>query len=226
MTDDSTPSHLDAWSILEGDVPEEYQVYRRISAALEGILSSVPRLSAPQEVLTHIAQELEIVAAISKRYPQRSMEAGFAKLLTNETDVADVFEVFDFDGLAGLSNAVAPKLIYRINQSQVFAEATLGVQYQGPPGRVHGGFIAAIFDVVLARAQQLSGKIGLTGQLSVKYLDSTPINKPIRFEGHLDRVVGKKVFVSGACFFKDRKTAECNGIWVCPDFMNPNYHPN
>ncbi len=212
--------HKNAWSILEGEVPEKHKVYRRISFALADILSCVPRLSAPQDVLNDIAQELEVIAALVKRYPQRKMETRFSKLKSGDAEVADVFEVFDFDGLAGLANAVAPKLHYRFEESKVIAETNLGVQYQGPPGRVHGGFIAAIFDVVLARAQQLCGRVGLTGQLSVKYLDATPINHPIRFEATLDRVEGKKVFVSGACFYGKKKTAECNGLWICPEFMN------
>ena len=39
----------------------------------------------------------------------------------------------------------------------------VGPAYEGPPGCVHGGFIAAAFDEVLGSTQSLSGSPGMTG---------------------------------------------------------------
>ena len=47
--------------------------------------------------------------------------------------------------------------------------ATFGAAYEGPPGCVHGGFVAAAFDEVLGSTQSLSGEPGMTGRLTVNY---------------------------------------------------------
>ena len=46
--------------------------------------------------------------------------------------------------------------------SVVIGHATFEAAYEGPPGCVHGGFIAAYFDEVLGMAQSLSGNPGMT----------------------------------------------------------------
>jgi acyl-coenzyme A thioesterase PaaI-like protein len=61
------------------------------------------------------------------------------------------------------------------------------VAYEGPPGIVHGGFLAVFFDCVL---QQLNCDLGLTGRtsdLAVRYRRPTPILTPL--EVHAERAV-------------------------------------
>ena len=48
-----------------------------------------------------------------------------------------------------------------------WSEFTLGPVYEGPPGHVHGGLVAAMFDELLGFAQ-LSG--GFTGTLTIRYV--------------------------------------------------------
>jgi len=61
------------------------------------------------------------------------------------------------------------------------------VVYEGPPGIVHGGFLAVFFDCVL---QQLNCDLGLTGRtrdLAVRYRRPTPILTPLAV--HAERTV-------------------------------------
>ena len=93
-----------------------------------------------------------------------------------------------------------------------------GSAYEGPPGSVHGGVVAATFDEVLGMTQSLSGQPGMTGTLTVKYRRPTPLHRDLRFEGTLDRVDGRKIFTTGRCFDGDTLTAEAEGLFVRVDF--------
>ena len=93
-----------------------------------------------------------------------------------------------------------------------------GSAYEGPPGSVHGGVVAATFDEVLGMTQSLSGQPGMTGTLSVKYRRPTPLHRDLRFEGTLEGVDGRKIFTKGRCFDGDDLTAEADGLFVRVDF--------
>ncbi len=107
--------------------------------------------------------------------------------------------------LSGLSNPLAPPLTYRIvdGAETVHASAVFSSAYEGPAGCVHGGYLLAAFDEVLAAGQLPSGGIGMTGTVTVRLRAMTPIDTLIEFAAGTDRVDGRKVFTWA--------TASCRG---------------
>ncbi|QTI71005.1 PaaI family thioesterase [Gordonia polyisoprenivorans] len=61
-------------------------------------------------------------------------------------------------------------------------ETTLvcGAEHEGGPGVAHGGWIAATFDEVTGHVTLLSGRLAVTGQMTVSYLKPVPIERPLR----------------------------------------------
>ena len=53
--------------------------------------------------------------------------------------------------------------------------------YEGPPGIVHGGFLAVFFDCVLQQLNCDLGVAGKTTDLAVRYRRPTPLSTPLRF---------------------------------------------
>jgi acyl-coenzyme A thioesterase PaaI-like protein len=125
---------------------------------------------------------------------------------------------FDHSPIIGQANPIAPPLHVQRYDDKVVALATFGSAYEGPPGSVHGGMVAAAFDEVLGMAQSLGGAPGMTGTLTVKYRKPTPLHRELRFEGTLDRVDGRKLFTSGRCYDGDTLTAEAEGLFISVDF--------
>jgi len=125
---------------------------------------------------------------------------------------------FDHSPIIGQANPIAPPLRIQRYDDKVVALATFGSAYEGPPGSVHGGMVAAAFDEVLGMAQSLGGAPGMTGTLTVKYRKPTPLHRELRFEGTLDRVDGRKLFTSGRCYVGDTLTAEAEGLFITVDF--------
>lgn len=70
--------------------------------------------------------------------------------------------------------------------------------YQGPPGAVHGGIVAAHLDEVLgAAAMRASGRPSVTGELTVRYVAPVPTEVPLVGRGRLVKDHGRYVDVEG-----------------------------
>jgi acyl-coenzyme A thioesterase PaaI-like protein len=95
--------------------------------------------------------------------------------------------------------------------------ATFGHVYEGPPGAVHGGIVAAMFDMVLGAATSAARLGGLTGTLTVRYRKATPLFRKIRYEGWIERVEARKVLVTGRSTCDDELLAEGEAIFVRVD---------
>jgi hypothetical protein len=54
--------------------------------------------------------------------------------------------------------------------------------YEGPPGLVHGGFLAVFFDCVIQHQNCLAGLSGKTRFLNVKFRRPTPVLTELRFD--------------------------------------------
>ena len=72
-------------------------------------------------------------------------------------------------------------------------------QYEGPPGAVHGGIVAAYLDEILGGAAvRATGKIAVTGELSVRYVRPAPSQTPLLGRGRLVADHGRYVDVEGS----------------------------
>jgi acyl-coenzyme A thioesterase PaaI-like protein len=96
----------------------------------------------------------------------------------------------------------------------VTGEATFGAAYEGPPGCVHGGVIAAYFDEVLGVAQSMTGNPGMTVNLSVDYVSPTPLGRELTFRGTVTGVEGRKIRTSGTLHHGEVLCARATGLFV------------
>jgi acyl-coenzyme A thioesterase PaaI-like protein len=79
-------------------------------------------------------------------------------------------------------------------------------QFEGPPGAAHGGIVAAYLDEVLGAAVvRATGRIGVTGELTVRYVAPVPTETPIIGLGSLVEDHGRYVDVEGR--LEDLKTS-------------------
>jgi hypothetical protein len=92
--------------------------------------------------------------------------------------------------------------------------ATFGAAYEGPPGCVHGGVIAAYFDEVLGVAQSMTGNPGMTVNLSVDYVSPTPLGRPLTFRGTVTGIEGRKIRTAGTLHHGDVLCARATGLFV------------
>lgn len=105
----------------------------------------------------------------------------------------------------------------------VTAVVCLGEGYQGPPGAVHGGYLAAMFDNLLGvLPYRLTGQRGaFTVRLTVRYRALTPLNSELVLTGQLTGVRSRRVTAAGQCHAGDVLTAEAEALFVRPAAERP-----
>jgi len=69
--------------------------------------------------------------------------------------------------------------------------------YEGPPGAAHGGIVAAYLDEILG-VVRATGKISVTGELTVRYVRPAPTETPLLGRGRLVADHGRYVDVEGS----------------------------
>jgi len=211
------PSHWAQMSTAEPD--EQRRAAWRLADELRRIIELLTLVDAPAEELARAA---DAAAAFAERLdewlPKRTWSyEGFSETAMAGSPMA----FFDRSPLIGRANPLAPPIDLVIvgegDEAHVEGRARFSAAYEGPPGNVHGGFVAAAFDEVLGMAQTLSGQTGMTGTLKIVYRSPTPLYEELRFQARVDRVEGRKTFVVGTCHAGDRLTAESEGIFISVD---------
>jgi len=127
-----------------------------------------------------------------------------------------LFHGLERSGIVGASNPLAAPLHLALDGDRVIGWATYPQQYEGPPGCVHGGFVAAAFDDLLGAAQTLSGTAGFTGTLSVRMVRPTPLLERIDYEGGVKGVEGRKIFAWGRARASGEVVAEAEAVFIAP----------
>jgi acyl-coenzyme A thioesterase PaaI-like protein len=183
---------------------------RKVGEAVREAIDRLTATSAPSEVLEAAAARMREVVALLEGYGSDRQYEGFAE----SSGVGHGETFFDWSPVLGLSNPLAPPMHLAVQGETVVALTRFGSAYEGPPGCVHGGFVAAAFDDVLGLTQSLSGQMGMTGTLTVRYRRPTPLYAELRFEGRVEEVSGRKVTTSGQLYAGGSLTAEATGLFI------------
>lgn len=94
----------------------------------------------------------------------------------------------------GAFNPCFPEYAIAVDGDRATGTVTFPVAYEGPPGLVHGGFLAVFFDSVIQHHSCERGIAGKTTSLTVHYRRPTPLLTELRFE--LERTVAERRIVS------------------------------
>ncbi|MCU0268653.1 MAG: PaaI family thioesterase [Acidimicrobiales bacterium] len=204
------------WTEPEADDLAPHRVeLRRLAAAMRSIIDSLTATAAPSEVIEAAADGLVQLAETFASLHYGTVYDGFAEAANAGADPHASFEHSPFIGLA---NPLAPPIRLREVDGEIHGWVTFGSAYEGPPGCVHGGFIAGSFDEVLGAAQTLSGNPGMTGTLTVRYRSPTPLHAPLHFVARLDRVEGRKIFAVAQLWHGETLCAEADAVFISIDF--------
>jgi acyl-coenzyme A thioesterase PaaI-like protein len=205
---------LTHWEAAQAPASGAWAQKRRLAAAMRVVIGRLVESNAPESELAAAADGLERYAERLATHPRLRRLEGFAETAT----AGDVAAFFDQSPIIGLSNPLSPPISVRqTGERMAEGRARFGAAYEGPPGCVHGGWVAAAFDEVLGFAQALTGSPGFTGTLTVRYRKPTPLHTDLRCEARVVRVEGRKVFAEGKLYAGELLTAEAEAIFVSAD---------
>jgi acyl-coenzyme A thioesterase PaaI-like protein len=205
---------LTHWEVAKVPASGAWAQKRRLAAAMRLVIGRLVESNAPEAELAAAADGLERYAERLATHPRLRRLEGFAETAT----AGDVAAFFDQSPVIGLSNPLAPPIsVQQTGERSAEARAVFGAAYEGPPGSVHGGWVAAAFDEVLGYVQSLTGSPGFTGTLTVRYRNPTPLHTELRFEARVTGTERRKIFASGELYAGDVLTAEAEGIFISAD---------
>jgi acyl-coenzyme A thioesterase PaaI-like protein len=196
--------------IASAPVEDRVTAARRVGDAFRRAIDHLTATGAPAEDLLDIESLVDEIAERLEGFGAHRGYEGTAEASGMGHDRAH----FDWSPLLGLANPLAPPLHATIEDGIVVGRVRFGSAYEGPPGCVHGGYVAAAFDEVLGLAQSLSGQVGMTANLTIRYRRPTPLHTDLRFEGRLQSVNGRKVIATGLLLAGEEPTAEAEGLFI------------
>ncbi len=206
----------------EQDVPESFVLRRKLAATLASLGERLVRADVDDARLSEWLEALETMAPLQEETPQVPHSVVGQRLVANEATAHDVFMNFDYDAASGFSNPAAPNLLFVEHAgvapdgspTLVEATATLGLLHGGGPGNAHGGVLAAMLDVVLARVHYKAGYMGVTGYLNLRYLHPTPLHAPLVIRAWPASMLGRKARVKGGIWLGEEQTVEAEALFV------------
>ena len=88
---------------------------------------------------------------------------------------------------SGPTTRASPSTTIQVVDERAHGTVTFPVAYEGPPGLVHGGFLALFFDCVVQHHNCEVGVAGKTTSLALRFRRPTPLLTPLAFT--LERTV-------------------------------------
>lgn len=152
--------------------------------------------------LVKIASDLEKRAGSGRRRRYQPDPAGSPQ------------DFFPTSPVIGFANPIAPPVVVETTESGLIGRAWFDYPYEGPPGCVHGGVIAMVFDEILGAANIITGSPAMTGTLTIRYRKPTPLRTSLALEASTVKTEGRKVLTRGAIHCDDVLTAEAEGIFI------------
>ena len=133
----------------------------------------------------------------------------------------------DLSAWSGALNAVAPPMRLEVGERNgepaMLGHVRLSRLREGPPGSVHGGVLAGLFDEVMSAAQRLGGgEGGMTGRLTIRYRKPTPLETDLQFRAwvHDDRptrvIIRAESVLAASLADAPVVTASAEGFFVRP----------
>ena len=192
---------------------EHWQAKRRLAQALRELTDVLVTSTPSIEEMDEIAERLELQARQFAKEPRLFGQMAF-QADGNHGRRGEVNH--ELNAVGGWSNPLAPGLNMWFDGDRACGTVNCGWAYEGPPGCIHGGYIAAIFDQFMGMAQMIGKQPGMTGTLKVRYLRPTPLNTELQLEAWLDRVEGRKTTMSAEMRNGEIVTATCEALFIRP----------
>ncbi|MGZ8176950.1 PaaI family thioesterase [Williamsia sp. SKLECPSW1] len=108
-----------------------------------------------------------------------------------------------------------PYEVEKADENGVHATVRFTRFHLGGNNAAHGGYIGLAFDDLLGMTGALaSGKVTRTAFLTVNYRSITPLYRDLTVRTGINRIDGRKIFVTATMHDGDRLCAEADGLFI------------
>lgn len=175
--------------------------YGRFIDAVRSLQDHARAADAPDEVITEAADLVEKVSALLAPFDadEWASPSGRRMDLPMRGNILTI-----------------PMSTHKGEDGRIHGQARFARFHLGRNGAVHGGALGMLFDSILGlSASVLTGNPRQrTAYLKIDYRHIVPVEKELRFDAGIDRVDGRKIFVSGRLTDGDQLLTEADALFV------------
>ncbi|MFI5297030.1 MAG: PaaI family thioesterase [Polyangiales bacterium] len=204
------PAHF--WDFPPSVPSGEWHEKRRLAAAVRELIEVCVTTDASEAQLAAATATARALVDDLGAHGRRTFLEAFAS-----KTIGNIVVFADRGMLVGLSNPMSPPMTMHDDGEGATAQVTFGPAYEGAPGCVHGGLIAAAFDQTLGFLNVCKHVGAMTASLTVHYRRPTPIQRELTIVARTARVEGKKRWVTAKMFAGGELTAEAEGLFIALD---------
>jgi acyl-coenzyme A thioesterase PaaI-like protein len=175
--------------------------YGRFIDAVRKLQNHARAVDAPDEVITEAADQLEKLSALLSPFDADEWQSPSGRRMD----------------LPGRGNILTvPMSARKTEDGRIRGWARFARFHLGRNGAVHGGSLGMLFDTVLGMTSSVltGGPYQRTAYLKINYRQIVPIEKELQIEAEVDRVEGRKIFVSGRLSDGDTLLTEADALFV------------
>ena len=183
---------------------------------LHGFVSAHPTLEVYDEIRARAGDLVRRLDTAPRRDRMALMQAERERQGGGSFPVGVSAGGFNDRAVAGKANPGAVDIEVD-SGGEVVANVFFRKGFEGPPGRTHGGIVAAAFDDITGFIIGRIGQPAFTGELTVRFVGPVPIETPIVIRARLDGQERRKLFISAEATADGVVVATCKAIYITVD---------
>ena len=191
-----------------------WQARQRLASATRALNEKLVSTDIDPELAAVLTEKIEGLAAELSQAQQVTGLVDMAKRGQRGT-IDDVMG--ELVSVGGRSHPCSPELRWQEASNRITGTVKFSQAFEGPPGHVHGGWVAGVLDHLMGMTHVRTGHPGMTGGLSVRYLKPTPLNQVIEVSAQATELDDKRTQVKAEMRFGATTTATAEAIFVRVD---------
>jgi acyl-coenzyme A thioesterase PaaI-like protein len=188
------------------------------ASAVRDLCHALVAHDASDEVLVQVAGAADEATRELRRGPRRRRAVlDFSELTSGASGTAPKAHPMADRAVAGPVNPTSVEITVGAEGEEAVAQVWFGPAFEGAPGRVHGGMVAAVFDDVTGFVLAFVGEPAFTGELAIRYRAPVPVETPIEFRARLRQREGRRLVVEAEACLDGTVLATAEAVFVVVD---------
>ncbi len=185
-----------------------------LAESVRGLVETMLRVPAlPADAAAEVERTRSAIDALERTLAEHALHDPLPRM---GPEPADQRPYYVSGVILGPHHPLRPELRIAHEDGETHGTVRFGVTFEGPPGCVHGGFVAHFFDQVLGQHNLWARIPAMTGTLSVRFRKGTPILRELAFDVRHERRGERKVVTRGRLSADSEVFAEAEGTFVIP----------
>jgi len=193
---------------------EYWSARHELAKAARALNEKLVSTDIPPATALEIAARLRTEASNLSALPQVTGMVQMSRL-ANRGSVDNIMG--ELVAMAGRSHPSAPELTWEEATNHISGTVVFGQAFEGPPGHVHGGWVAGILDHLMGMTHVRMGQPGMTGGLSVRYLKPTPLGATLNIAASAKELDDRRTEVKAEMRHGETVTATAEAIFIRVD---------